>query len=240
MPNMFYFNMFYPPLPSDYDIPPTIYAILNSYVNFDNPDKVKITNLASAGREVFFDFNYPLTNNISKEDFEVMILNHFLMRRIGYETVTAFKIALNVKLNEIMPKYNILFDSVHGWDLFNDGETLTRTESTTTASSSNSQMAGNNTINNTSDRRFSNTPQNELSNVRDGKYVTEYNYDQDNSTNNTTSSTNARDSSTGQRTETVHKNRDDHVNEYVKFSNEVNNVYTLIFKDLDPLFYGLV
>lgn len=230
--DMFYWNIFRPPLPDDYDIPPTIYAILNSYVNFDNPNPVKISNLASAGRRVIFDFDYPLSLNITKESFEVMILNRYLMRRIGYETVTAFKIALNVKLNEIMPKYNILFDSIHGWDLFNDGETLTRSESTNTSSSSTSQAAGNNT----SDRRFSNTPQNELSNVRDGKYVTEYNYD----TDTTATSTNASDSSTGQRIETIHKNRDDHVNEYVKFSNEVNNVYTLIFKDLDPLFYGLV
>lgn len=232
MNNPYFFNIFRPPIPCDYDIPPTVYSILNSYVNFDNPVKVKISDLAKIGREVFFDFDYDLTENVDKETFETIILNHFLMRRIGYETVTAFKIALMVKLNEIMPKYNILFDSVHGWDLFNDGETLTRSESTNTSSSSTSQAAGNNT----SDRRFSNTPQNEISNVRDGKYVTEYNYD----TDTTATSTNANDSSTGQRIETIHKNRDDHVNEYVKFSNEVNNVYTLIFKDLDPLFYGLV
>lgn len=232
MNNPYFFNIFTPPIPCDYDIPPTVYSILNSYVNFDNPVKVKISDLAKTGRGVFFDFDYDLTENVDKETFETIILNHFLMRRIGYETVTAFKIALMVKLNEIMPKYNILFDSVHGWDLFNDGETLTRSESTNTSSSSTSQAAGNNT----SDRRFSNTPQNEISNVRDGKYVTEYNYD----TDTTATSTNANDSSTGQRIETIHKNRDDHVNEYVKFSNEVNNVYTLIFKDLDPLFYGLV
>lgn len=232
MNNPYFFNIFIPPIPCDYDIPPTVYSILNSYVNFDNPVKVKISDLAKTGRGVFFDFDYDLTENVDKETFETIILNHFLMRRIGYETVTAFKIALMVKLNEIMPKYNILFDSVHGWDLFNDGETLTRSESTNTSSSSTSQAAGNNT----SDRRFSNTPQNEISNVRDGKYVTEYNYD----TDTTATSTNANDSSTGQRIETIHKNRDDHVNEYVKFSNEVNNVYTLIFKDLDPLFYGLV
>ena len=232
MNNPYFFNIFIPPIPCDYDIPPTVYSILNSYVNFDNPVKVKISDLAKTGRGVFFDFDYDLTENVDKETFETIILNHFLMRRIGYETVTAFKIALLVKLNEIMPKYNILFDSIHGWDLFNDGETLTRSESTNTSSSSTSQAAGNNT----SDRRFSNTPQNEISNVRDGKYVTEYNYD----TDTTATSTNANDSSTGQRIETIHRNRDDHVNEYVKFSNEVNNVYTLIFKDLDPLFYGLV
>lgn len=229
---LFFYNFLTPPLPADYDIPPTIYRILNSYVNFDNPNPVKISNLASAGRGVIFDFDYTLSTNVTKESFETMILNNFLMRRIGYDTVTAFKIALQVKLNEILPRYNILFDSIEGWNLFDDGETLTRTESTNTSSSSTSQAAGTNT----SDRRFSNTPQNELSNVRDGKYVTEYNYDQD----STAASTNASDSSTGQRIETIHRNRDDHVDEYIKFSEKVNSVYTMLFKDLEPLFYGLV
>lgn len=230
--DIFYWNILQPPLPADYDIPPTIYSLLNSYVNFNNPNPVKISNLASAGRSMFFDFNYTLTDKITKEDFEVMILNHFLMRRIGYDTVTAFKIALCNKLNEILPKYNMLFNSMDGWDLFNDGETLTRVEDTDMSTTSRTSGRGDNI----SDRRFSNTPQNELSNVRDGKYVTEYNYDTDNST----TLTDANNSSSGRSVFTEHRNRDNHVEEYVKFSNEVNNVYTLIFKDLEPLFYGLV
>lgn len=229
---LFFWNILTPPLPPDYDIPPTIYSLLNSYVNFDNPNPVKISNLASAGRSMFFDFNYTLTDKITKEDFEVMILNHFLMRRIGYDTVTAFKIALCNKLNEILPKYNMLFNSMDGWDLFNDGETLTRVEDTDMSTSSRTSGRGDNI----SDRRFSNTPQNELSNVRDGRYITEYNYDTDNST----TLTDANNSSSGRSVFTEHRNRDNHVEEYVKFSNEVNNVYTLIFKDLEPLFYGLV
>ena len=76
---------------NDFDQPPTIYSLLNSYVNFENPEPVKISNLAKAGRAMFFDFDYPLAEGWSKEDFETMILNHFMMRRIGYETVTAFK-----------------------------------------------------------------------------------------------------------------------------------------------------
>ena len=40
--------------------------------------------------------------------------------------ITAFKIALNVKLNEIMPVYNKMFDFLDGWDLFNDGEKTIR------------------------------------------------------------------------------------------------------------------
>ena len=219
---LLFYNIFRP-LPTDYDIPPTIYSILNSYVNFDNDDPVKIKNLASEGRGVIFDFDYPLTTNITNEDFECMILNHFLMRRIGYDTVTAFKIALSVKLNEIMPKYNILFDSIHNWNLFNDGETITRSIA---ANISNSGTGAN-----ISDRRYSDTPQNQLSDIRDGSYVTDYNYDCDSSNTSMTG--------TEQRAETETRSNANKVELYKIFSTEINNVYTLIFKELEPLFYGL-
>ena len=96
----------YPMIPNlfklgiSHDEPPTIYSLLNSYVNYSREVPVKIKDLARTGRVIFFDFDYPLAEGIDKADFETMILNHFLMRRIGYETVTAFKIALDVKLNE--------------------------------------------------------------------------------------------------------------------------------------------
>ena len=231
MINDMWYNI-YRPLPVDYDIPPTIYAILNSYVNFDNPNPVKIKDLAITGREVIFDFDYPLTDNINKEDFEVMILNNYLMRRIGYDTVTAFKIALMVKLNEIMPKYNKLFDSMINWNLFSDGESITRNKNNTSSSIASSTGSGSNT----SDRRYSDTPQNQLSDIRNGSYVSDYNYDTD--TSSTT--TNASDSSTGTETETISRTNADKNNLYKIFSTEINNVYTLIFKELDPLFYGLV
>lgn len=219
---LLFYNMFRP-LPDDYDIPPTIYSILNSYVNFDNDDPVKIKNLASEGRGVIFDFDYPLTTNITKESFEVMILNNFLMRRIGYDTVTAFKIALSVKLNEIMPKYNKLFDSMIGWNLFTDGEVITRSYS--------SQISNTGSGTNTSDRRYSDTPQNQLIDIRDGKYVTDYNYDTDTASNT--------QSGSETRSETENRSNADKINLYKQFSTEVNNVYTLIFKELEPLFYGL-
>ena len=222
MNNEYFYNIFRP-LPVDYDVPPTIYAILNSYVNFDNDDPVKIKNLASEGRGVIFDFDYPLTTNITKEDFECMILNNFLMRRIGYDTVTAFKIALSVKLNEIMPKYNKLFDSMIGWNLFNDGETITRTIA--------ANISNTGTGANISDRRYSDTPQGQLSDVQNGSYVTDYNYDCDSSNTSMTG--------TEQRAETETRSNKDKIELYKVFSSEINNVYTLIFKELDELFYGL-
>ena len=152
---MFMFPMIW--LPNNYDLPPTLYAIMNSMVNFDAEEQTKIKNLPLACHESVFDFTYPLSEKVNKTDFECMILKHFMMRRIGYDTMTAFKIALDVKLNEIMPEYNIEFDSLIGWDLFNDGEKIART----TADSGTVTMS--NTSGSVNDNKFSDTPQNKIS-----------------------------------------------------------------------------
>ena len=101
--------------------PPTLYSILNSIVNYDKTEdeKTKIRDLYKEGRKTIFDFSYPLTTHINKEDFEKMILNHFITRRIGFDTVELFRIKLDIKLNEIMPMYNKMFDSFENWDIFN-------------------------------------------------------------------------------------------------------------------------
>ena len=228
-------------LPTDYNIPPTLYSILESLVNFGTDDKTKIKDLASEGREDIFDFDYPLSTNVSRETFEVMILNHFLMRRIGYDTMTAFKIALNVKLNEIMPTYNKLFDMMDDWGLF-DNEVETRQVldgRTTTTSNTNTiyQQASN-----TSDRRYSELPNNQLTNVQDGSYVTDYNYDTNTSNANSTDTLSGSISDSGNLRETKTKDAKpiERIEIYKEFINNRNHIMTMIFKELDSLFYGLV
>ena len=216
---------------NDFDQPPTIYSLLNSYVNFENPEPVKISNLAKAGRAMFFDFDYPLAEGWSKEDFETMILNHFMMRRIGYETVTAFKLALNVKLNEVMPEYNRLYESLDGWDLFNDGESITRD----TTDNGSQSVISSSSSSTTSDRRFSDTPQNAITDVQSGTYVTDYNYDQNTGTDSSgSSSVNATATH-----ESITRTPADKIRIYNEFLTARQNLYTMIFKDLDSLFYQI-
>ena len=212
-----------PPAYPDYNLPPTIYSILKSFVYYDDT-QTKIKDLASSGRERIFDFDYPLSENVQKQDFEVLILNHFLMRRIGYDTLNAFKIALNVKLNEIMPIYNKMFDALNGWDIFNDGERIVETGQNTLTNETTSE--------NTSDRRYSDTPQNQLQNVKDGKYITDYNFDTDNGS--VSSESNGSDSRTITRTPS------DKIKVYKEFIENKKSIMTMIFEDLEPLFYGLV
>lgn len=219
-------------LPTNYDIPPTLYDIMEAMVNFDREDKIKIRDLPKYARSKIFDFNYPLSDKVNQEEFEELILKKFMMRRIGYETVTAFKLALEVKLNEIMPTYNKLFDSLENWNILEDGETESRIveDSRNTSSTSTSNGV------NVSDRRFSELPQNRINDLQSGDYITDYNLDTDNS--NMTGTNNMSDN--GNLSENIKKTPSDKIKIYKEFMNDVNSIYTMIFDKLDDLFYGLV
>lgn len=240
--NYLMFFPFCPDLPDDNDKPPTIYAILNSILNFNKPkeEQVPIKELAEKGHQYIFDFDYPLTNKINRNEFETLILNHFLTRRIGYDTLTAFQIRLNAKMNEIMHNYNMMFNAIDGWDLFNDGELTTRTNTTDSTSNSSLTTSTNTSANNISDRRYSNTPQNHLENVRDGSYVTEYNYDNDNSTGNSKTDSSNKNSSNDKTDETIKRTPADKVLTMKNFLESRQNVYSLLFQDLESLFYQIV
>lgn len=229
------FPLFYPMLPRNCNLPPTVYSLLESCVNFGNENQVTKSELASNGRQYFFDFNYPLSSHITKEEFEVMILNNYMMRRIGYETLTAFKIALNVKLNSIMPMYNKLIDSLDGWSLFNDGESISRsvttgentTDSTTSSLSSSVR----------DDNRYSDTPQGRLSEIEAGTYMTDYTLNQNSTMSNSTSS--GTGAKTGTESEMISRTPSNKIEIYKQFQNEIKSIYQLIFDELDELFYSL-
>lgn len=242
----------FPFIPANCDKPPTIYSILESIVNYGKDDKTKIKDLAKIGRETIFDFDYPLSENITKENFECMILNHFLMRRIGFETVTAFKIQLNVKLNEIMPLYNKMFDAIENWNIFTDGEITKRigTDDRTIDSSSETTNTLENTSttnsSDTSDRRNSELPQNQLESLRDGSYVSNYNYDQNSAESTDNSSSNGSSNSTNNTkdnnkyNETIEKSPSDKIAILKELQENIKSIYGMIFKDLECLFYQLL
>jgi hypothetical protein len=204
--------------------PPTLYAIMNSIANYDVEEKTKIRNLAKATREKIFDFEYPLSSKVNKEYFECQILNHFIMRRIGQETFTAFQLFLENKLNEILPYYNIMFDSLADYNLFNDGEVITRNRTDNGTSSLDST--------NEVKTKFAEYPMNQLNDIDDGKYVTNQ------TTQNGSNGSNGTSSNVMNETET--RSGIDKMDLYQKYlQTEKNKIMTMIYKDLDILFYGL-
>ena len=249
---MFLMNMMTPQIPMNNMKPPTIYALLQSAVNFENPNEVKIKDLAKNGRHKIFNFDYPLSSKLDKEKFECMILNHFIQRRIGFQTLTAFQIQLDVKLNEIMPIYNKMFDSIDGWNIFEDGEKSTHkvvdertSDNVTTAKNtlkSNSKTSGENT----SDNRHSDLPQTRIDNVKDGTYISDYGYNTDKNNSSDESSSDGTSDGTSKTTDKHTLNEEwtkspaDKLAIYKEFQENIKSIYGMIFKDLECLFYQLI
>lgn len=201
------------------DEPPMLVDLMDSKVNYNNPNPVDVDKLPDEFRSYLFDFSYPLDNQY-KYDFEITFLQHYMFRRIGFETYTSFKIHLQVKLKEIMPKYNKMFEGFSKLDFLGMREIHTRNESET----------GTSTSNTTNDNRFSSLPQNEIQDVKDGAYMTDYTYNQGDMTGRAERNTN----------ENIDIARYDEIEEYKKFLDFANNIYSDIFKECDCLFFSVV
>lgn len=243
--NPFYWTpILMPRIPLLDNRPPRLYDLLESLVNYGKTDKTKIKNLAKESRNYIFDFDYPLSDKVDKEKFETMILNHFILRRIGFETFTYFQIQLNVKLNEIMPLYNKMFESLDGWNLFNDGEIVERDlkDNRTIENNTSANNKLNNTSETISDLRYSDTPQNELENLRNGSYVTDANYNKNNDTSESIGESSAKTNTKDDNVlhETIKRSPSDKITIYKEFQDNLKSIYNMIFKDLDCLFYQLV
>lgn len=185
-----------------------------------------------------------------------MILSHFLLRRIGTETVTLFKIYLKNKLNEIMPVYNKMFDSLAKWNIFKDGQVIEHTKdskyNTKTETNGNIKTeTKNNTTNtsNTEDRqRYSDTPQNQIEDIEHDNYMSDFRYNtaKDNSTANGTSNgnqtnnENKSENNNYNEIETTKISPNDKIKLYIDYQTNIKNIYSLIYKDLEPLFFQVI
>lgn len=71
----------------------------------------EIAEIMEKARPKLFSFDYPIFDAAYKKPLETKIMRHFYMREIGLETVGQFKFFLEMKMNEIMPYYNKLYES---------------------------------------------------------------------------------------------------------------------------------
>lgn len=77
----------------------------------ESGDYSSIDEIISKSRSKIFDFNYPLFDSEYRSTLETKILMHYYTREIGFETVALWKHFLKMRLNEIMPYYNKLYQS---------------------------------------------------------------------------------------------------------------------------------
>jgi len=70
-----------------------------------------VEKIITDSRTKIFDFDYPIFDNEYRSVLERKILRHYYTREIGFESVGLWKLKLNMKLNDIMPYYNQLYES---------------------------------------------------------------------------------------------------------------------------------
>lgn len=238
------FDIIPPTMLGGFKEPPTLYSLMESMVNYNKENKTLIKDLCKEARLTIFDFSYPLSEKVNKEDFECMILNHFINRRIGFTVYTPWRIALETKLNEIMPFYNKMFDLLDDWDIFKDGETTERIveDSRTTENKTTTETNSETTSNNHNEKTFSDTPENQLDDIRSNIYADTFEHsnskDTSNDKSNSKGNSNTKDS--GNLKETIKRSPADKMKLYSEYLENKNHIYSLIFAELNPLFYGLV
>lgn len=198
-----------------------------------------------------FDFglqNYPIFDAQYRSVLNEKILNHYFESEIGFETAELFKFYLNNKMNEIMPKYNVLYNIqkellqniINNVNLTETNEHKdttehndTETENGTTNTSSNS--------NSTSDGKdlYQDTPQGQISftDLENQSYAT--NYTLTHGQANDTSSTNGTSTSTLNKNGTTN-NFGDYFKKITgsngnKYSYEILADVIEAYKDLDLL-----
>lgn len=161
-----------------------------------------VNDIINQGRKCIFNFSYPIYDENYRGILETKIIKHFYTREIAFESVGRWNLALDEKMNLIMPYYNTLYkiniDSINPLEdvrmltehkkedtgvqdsnsnTESTNNTEVHSENTTNSNSQTNSSYDDNSSSNTSSTNknaFSNTPQGSLSNVDNNAYLTDY------------------------------------------------------------------
>ncbi len=169
-------------------------------MNCENPDATIEEIICSSMDSIFYKPS-PILEDF-REALQKQILLHFYTREIGFETVELWKLKLHQRLVDIMPLYNELYKTTlfdfdpleeinytkkynltansHYQDDKNTNDTENQTQKITENNinetinnkDSNENVEGNYT----EDLKESQTPQGSLDNIKQGRYLTNYDY----------------------------------------------------------------
>lgn len=199
-----------------------------------------------------FNFDFPIFDENYRQILCRKILKHYYTREIAHETVGRWKLALNAKLNEIMPYYNQMYKSellefnpFYDVDLTRSREgsgTSNRTSKNTETNSGTSKnvSSGSGTSNTNTLNRFSDTPQNSMDTqgIADSVPLTTVTkVNEDNTTTNENTDTITRnDNRTGSGAENI--NSTDKYIETVKGKQGTEN-YSSLLKEFRETFLNI-
>lgn len=83
---------------------------------------ISFYDIIENGSPALFNFDFPIFNENYRLTLEKKIISHYYMREIGFETPELFVYHLYSRMNEIMPKYNPLYqaqEKLYGADILN-------------------------------------------------------------------------------------------------------------------------
>lgn len=132
-------------------------------------DEASVDTLIACGRPQLFNFNFPFYDESEVVAWEVKFMKHFFMYEIGFETPRLFRLALESKLNEIMPAYNKLYTEFNSIIKLNENLNIDETGTRKNTGSSNSNATQ--TSDGKNQSLFSDTPQSRIS-IGQNDYVT--------------------------------------------------------------------
>lgn len=185
-----------------------------------------------------FSFSFPIYKESYRKELCSKIIRHFYTRELGFETYGRWKLALQSKMNEIMPYYNRLytvldekFELLKSQDLYIEHtlsrkETMERDSDTTHSGTSAYQS------------RFLDTPQGGLEGLISSDYLT--NVTQDDTENS--DKTSFGESGSGSTSENWDEHRYGYEQPYdllEKYTQERFNIDISIIMELEGLFMSL-
>lgn len=211
---------------------------------------VELRDLVESGVKIW-DFDYPsYYKGDEKTAFEQKVIDHFYFRQIGQETPARWLHYFRTRIREIMPYYLDIYKSVELFKAIEDPlESYNLTEtyresgsgSASTQDSSSSETSGSTTSEHV--RKFSNTPQGEISNI--DEYLTEATTEDGTEGSESSGSSTSSGTSSTESEKSYELSRRGNIgvqplgDEIKKLREAYINVDMMIIKELNDLFLGV-
>lgn len=213
-------------------------------------DEENVTDILEKSWNLVFNFDFPIYDEKHRQELCTKILLHYYFREIGTETIGAWHIKLQMKMNEIMPYYNKLYQVLDE----NFSLSKTRESFRTLEHTGKNDFTGNvNTVNTNSSNvnnmdntvnKFLDTPQGGLDGILDTDYLTNATINDVNSTqnitNNSSGDTSTKNLNNDEYSDNEHKYGNFDILENVeKYNSEKFNIDLAIINELNSLFMKL-
>ena len=191
--------------------------------------------------------SYPIFDENYRDTLNLKILRHYYVREIGFETAGLFKLNFVSLMNEIMPKYNILYQAQNEllknienlYDNVDLKETLEREQE----QSGNTQSSGSSNTTTNGKNLFQDTPQGSLdiTDIDAQTYATNITFDKATGNTSSTDAVQSEGNATENYIKTIVGNNGKKykIEVYKDIINSIQNIDLMIIKELNVLFMGI-